>query len=31
MQPGNGNAGHEYGVALSPGEKQALVEFLKTL
>jgi mono/diheme cytochrome c family protein len=28
---GNSNAGHEYGVALSPGEKQALIEFLKTL
>jgi hypothetical protein len=30
-QPGNGNAGHEYGVALSPDEKRALVELMKTL
>jgi hypothetical protein len=30
-QPGNGNGGHEYGVALSPGEKQALAEYMKTL
>ena len=29
--PGNGNAGHEYGTALSGGEKQALMEFLKTI
>ena len=27
----NGNIGHEYGVDLSPGEKDALVEYLKTL
>jgi hypothetical protein len=30
-RPGNGNAGHTYGVTLSPGEKQALLEYLKTL
>lgn len=30
-QPGNGNVGHEYGVALSPDQKRALVEFMKTL
>ena len=29
--PGNGNAGHEYGSGLSPDEKRALVEFMKTL
>jgi hypothetical protein len=29
--PGNGNAGHLYGTALSPEEKRALVEFMKTL
>ena len=29
-RPGNGNAGHIYGTALSPGEKRALVEYLKT-
>ncbi len=28
---GNGNGGHLYGVALSPGEKDALVEYLKTM
>ena len=28
---GNGNQGHEYGVALSDDEKAALIEFLKTL
>jgi hypothetical protein len=27
----NGNAGHEYGTALSPADKDALVEYLKTL
>jgi mono/diheme cytochrome c family protein len=27
---GNGNGGHEYGTALSPGEKAALLEYLKT-
>jgi hypothetical protein len=27
----NGNIGHEYGVSLSPGEKDALIEYLKTL
>jgi mono/diheme cytochrome c family protein len=29
--PGNGNGGHEYGVTLGAGEKQALIEFLKTI
>jgi hypothetical protein len=29
--PGNGNRGHEYGTTLSPDEKRALVEFMKTL
>jgi mono/diheme cytochrome c family protein len=29
-QPGNGNAGHLYGTALSAAEKDALVEYLKT-
>ena len=29
--PGNANAGHEYGVALPPDQKRALVEFMKTL
>jgi hypothetical protein len=29
--PGNGNGGHLYGVQLSAAEKQALIEFLKTL
>jgi len=29
--PGNGNAGHEYGADLSPDDKRALLEFLKTL
>ena len=29
-RPGNGNAGHTYGTALSPAEKRALVEYLKT-
>ncbi|MGH8770361.1 MAG: c-type cytochrome, partial [Burkholderiales bacterium] len=28
---GNGNHGHEYGIRLTPEEKDALVEFLKTL
>lgn len=28
---GNGNAGHEYGTRLSPGEKNDLIEYLKTL
>ena len=28
---GNGNAGHEYGTRLAPAEKDALVEYLKTL
>jgi hypothetical protein len=27
---GNGNGGHEYGTALSPEEKAALIEYLKT-
>jgi mono/diheme cytochrome c family protein len=30
-QPGNGNAGHAYGTSLSPDEKGALLEYLKTL
>lgn len=29
--PGNGNAGHLYGVDLTPPQKKALIEFLKTL
>ena len=29
--PGNGNDGHLYGVGLSPAEKAALLEYLKTL
>ena len=29
-RPGNGNGGHAYGTALSPAEKRALVEYLKT-
>ena len=29
--PGNSNAGHTYGVELSPPQKRALLEFLKTL
>jgi hypothetical protein len=29
--PGNGNSGHLYGTALSPAEKEALIEYLKTL
>jgi hypothetical protein len=28
---GNGNGGHDYGTALSPQEKDALVEYMKTL
>ncbi|HVG18827.1 MAG TPA: hypothetical protein VNI02_07210 [Blastocatellia bacterium] len=28
---GNGNLGHRYGTALSPGDKRALLEYLKTL
>jgi hypothetical protein len=28
---GNGNGGHEYGTALSPDDKTALIEYLKTL
>jgi hypothetical protein len=28
---GNGNGGHDYGTALSPQEKNALVEYMKTL
>lgn len=28
---GNSNSGHEYGTGLSAGEKQALLEFLKTI
>lgn len=30
-QPGNGNAGHAYGTSLTPDEKRALLEYLKTL
>jgi hypothetical protein len=30
-RPGNGNAGHAYGTELSPGDKRALLEYLKTL
>ncbi len=30
-RPGNGNAGHTYGVSLSAQSKRALIEFLKTL
>ena len=30
-QAGNGNAGHTYGTDLSPDEKRALLEYLKTL
>ena len=30
-RPGNSNAGHLYGTTLSPAEKQALLEYLKTL
>jgi mono/diheme cytochrome c family protein len=30
-RPGNGNAGHEYGTALAPELKRALLEYLKTL
>ena len=29
--PGNGNKGHLYGTDLSPEEKDALVEYAKTL
>jgi hypothetical protein len=29
--PGNSNAGHDYGTALSPNEKRELMEYLKTL
>ena len=28
--PGNGNQGHEYGTRLTPDEKDALIEYLKT-
>ncbi len=30
-QPGNSNSGHEYGTTLSAGDKDALLEYLKTL
>ncbi len=30
-QPGNGNGGHLYGTSLSPADKRALLEYLKTL
>jgi hypothetical protein len=29
--PGNGNAGHTYGTTLTPDQKRALLEYLKTL
>jgi hypothetical protein len=29
--PGNGNGGHTYGIELSPADKDALIEYLKTL
>jgi mono/diheme cytochrome c family protein len=29
--PGNGNRGHEHGTTLPPGDKQALIEYMKTL
>jgi len=29
--PGNGNGGHSYGTNLSPADKEALVEYMKTL
>jgi hypothetical protein len=29
--PGNGNQGHDYGASLSPDDKAALLEYLKTL
>jgi hypothetical protein len=29
--PGNGNQGHEYGVALSADDKRAMLEYMKTL
>jgi hypothetical protein len=29
--PGNGNEGHTYGVDLTQAEKDALIEYLKTL
>ncbi len=29
--PGNGNAGHMYGVELTPAQKKALIEYMKTL
>jgi len=28
--PGNGNMGHEYGTSLPGGDKDAIVEYLKT-
>lgn len=31
QRPGNGHAGHLYGTRLSAAEKQALIEFVKTL
>jgi hypothetical protein len=30
-KPGNGNAGHTYGVELTPAQRKALIEYLKTL
>jgi hypothetical protein len=30
-QKANGNQGHEFGTTLSPAEKDALVEYMKTL
>jgi len=29
-RPGNGNAGHPYGTTLTPENKRALIEYLKT-
>ncbi|MGC4081502.1 MAG: hypothetical protein QM736_05135 [Vicinamibacterales bacterium] len=28
--PGNGNGGHDYGTTLTPGDKDAIVEYMKT-
>ena len=30
-KPGNSSAGHRYGTDLTPGDKRALLEYLKTL
>ena len=29
--PGNGNGGHLWGTTLTPGDKRAMLEYLKTL